>query len=40
MSYVQVFNLLPESGSYYVQNDVFRRMSCPIRMLPIFLTDS
>jgi len=24
MSYVQVFTLLPESGSYYVQNDVFR----------------
>ncbi|KAG9782529.1 hypothetical protein KCU88_g3209, partial [Aureobasidium melanogenum] len=24
MSYVQVFNLLPDAGSYYVQNDVFR----------------
>jgi len=24
MSYVQTFNLLPESGSYFVQNDVFR----------------
>lgn len=25
MSYVQTFNLLSDSGSYYVQNDVFRR---------------
>ncbi|KAL6244074.1 Nuclear transport factor 2 [Rhinocladiella similis] len=24
MSYVQTFNLLPDAGSYYVQNDVFR----------------
>ncbi|KIX08284.1 uncharacterized protein Z518_02940 [Rhinocladiella mackenziei CBS 650.93] len=24
MSYVQVFNLVPEGGSYFVQNDVFR----------------
>lgn len=26
MSYVQVFNLLPEGGSYYVFNDIFRCM--------------
>lgn len=25
MSYVQTFNLLSDNGSYYVQNDVFRR---------------
>uniref|UniRef100_A0A0D6RB61 NTF2 domain-containing protein n=1 Tax=Araucaria cunninghamii TaxID=56994 RepID=A0A0D6RB61_ARACU len=24
MSYVQSFTLMPESGSYYIQNDVFR----------------
>lgn len=24
MSYTQVFQLLPEAGSYYVFNDVFR----------------
>lgn len=30
MSYVQTFNLLPESGSYFVQNDVFRCMSRPL----------
>ncbi len=24
MSYVQTFNLVPDAGSYFVQNDVFR----------------
>lgn len=24
MNYTQSFNLIPENGSYYVQNDIFR----------------
>lgn len=24
MSYVQVFHLIPDAGSYFIQNDIFR----------------
>ncbi|KAK5042582.1 Nuclear transport factor 2 [Exophiala sideris] len=33
MSYVQSFNLVPEAGSYFVQNDVFRCKNTPYHCL-------